>query len=214
MYLFKLDENGEVIQHYGSVLKSSLPQELTVILLEEGDYFVYVTNEDWPATYDDYRLIEPVDIIILECLDNVSDEGLIEGEVGLTSGGEVIEELTIAKGEKEYIFTQLSSKIGEAGKYQWQLLIDKENNRWANVADYCYPYATISEALIANACDEEGKATLRCIVTSGEDKYVSGNVTVTVTEPTAELSNAVSPSVVADNVSTFAPKKVIKFFYR
>ena len=208
MYLFKLDENGEVIQHYGSVLKSSLPQELTVILLEEGDFFVYVTNEDWPATYDDYRLIEPVDIIILECLDNVSDEGLIEGEVGLTSGGEVIEELTIAKGEKEYIFTQLSNKIGEAGKYQWQLLIDKENNHWANVADYCYPYATISEALIANACDEEGKATLRCIVTSGEDKYVSGNVTVTVTEPTAELSNAVSPSVVADNVSTFAPKKV------
>jgi hypothetical protein len=198
-------------------LTDEFPTELIVERRYEGDETVYVTNTNWPSWLEQYRYFDVYvpedewgDIVVTGVYTPSSPDGdgLVYGQVDLIMEGKTVTELVIAPGEKTYVFTELGSAIGEAEKYQWQLLIDKENNRWANILDYCYPYATISEALIANACDEEGKATLRCIVTSGEDKYVSGNVTVTVTEPTAELSKAVAPSVVANNVSTLATKKV------
>ena len=117
----------------------------------------------------------------------VPDENFIKGQVDLTDGANAIGELSIAKGEKTSVFTNLGSEIEGTPLYSWQILIDRENNRWANILDYCYPYAVISEALIVNARDKDGKATLRCIVTAGDKKYVSGELTVTLEEPAAHF---------------------------
>ncbi len=109
-----------------------------------------------------------------------NEEGYIEGQVGLVMDGETVSELVIEPGEKTYVFTELGSAVGDAARYQWQMLIDKENNRWANILDYYYPYAAISEALIANACDETGTATIRCVATKDGIGYVSGEMTLNV----------------------------------
>ena len=115
------------------------------------------------------------------------DDGLVRGKVELELNGEAVSSLTIKKGEKTCVFPTLDSEIVGTPMYSWQVLIDKENNRWANLMDNCYPYIAVTEALIMNACDESGKATLRCIVTAGETKYVSGELMVTLEQPAANL---------------------------
>ena len=59
-------------------------------------------------------------------------------------------------------------------------------NGWAAVKDYVYPYAIISDALIQNALDADGKAYLRCMVTDGDKRFVTPEMAVTL------MSNAVS----------------------
>lgn len=103
-------------------------------------------------------------------------EGYIEGQVGLVMDGEVVTQLTLDRGQKEYVFTQLGDQIQGTPSYQWQIKLD--DGRWANIADYIYPYAVLSEALIANNSSESGAATLRCIVTGEDAKYVSGTIDV------------------------------------
>ncbi len=190
-------ESNNYIEYDGDVtLTDEFPTELIVERKYEGDDAVYVTNTNWPSWLEQYRYFDIYDpetdwgdvaVTGVYTPPTPDEDGFVYGQVDLTIDGETVSELVIEPGEKTYVFTELGNEIDEAGKYQWQLLIDKENNRWANISDYYYPYATISEALIANACDEEGKATLRCIVTSGGQQYVSGEMTVTVAQPTAML---------------------------
>ena len=157
------------------------PTELIVCLEKENDPYVRVTNEDWPEKYAQYRYLDPeYDIVILgEYVAPPADDGLIYGQVGLVMDGQTVETLTIAKGEKTYVFTELGSVIQGTPTYRWQLLIDRENNRWANIQDYVYPYAPISEALIANA-GLDGAATLRCIATQDGVSYASGELDISV----------------------------------
>ncbi len=179
--------NESMWEFHTTVMKSSLPQDLIVKKMEEGDVVVYVTNEVWVSSengdLDEYRYIEAHEIHILEKIEEepvVPDDGLVRGEVGLVIDGEVVEKLTISKGEKTYVFTDLSDKIEGTPTYIWQMLIDRENNRWATVQDYVYPYAPVSDALIANACANDSVATLRCIVNQNGVSYVSGEVEIAV----------------------------------
>lgn len=180
---------------------TDFPADLIVKRISETDiYFVYVTNEDWPAEYDEYRYVGIGDIIITgEYVAPPADDGLVYGQVGLVMDGESVETLTIAKGEKTYVFTELGNAIEGTPTYRWQLLIDRENNRWANIQDYVYPYAPISEALIANA-GLDGAATLRCIATQDGVSYASGELDVTVdpTLPAPELPLIPEPETEAE----------------
>lgn len=175
--------NEEMYEYESSVMKSTLPQDLTVKKVEDDDVVVYITNEVWASTehgdLDDYRFIEAHELIILELIEE-PDDGLIRGEVGLTIDGKTVTSLSIAEGEKTYVFTDLSDKIQGTPNYRWEILIDRENNRWATVLDYVYPYATISEALIANAGTEDSAATLRCIAIYDGKSYVSGELDIAV----------------------------------
>ena len=202
IYLYKLDENGQVIVNTkdGTQMKDTFPQELTVVLLEGITDYVYVINEDWPEKFDEYRIIEFAEIIVIACIDPEPDDGFIRGQVGLTDGSNTINELTVATGEKSYVFTNLGNEIGELATYRWQMRIDKENDLWADIADYFYPYAIVSEALIANAREDDGKATLRCIVTEGDKQYVSNNVRVSVEQPMVSLSQFAAPQKAVSHV--------------
>ena len=202
IYLYKLDENGQVIVNTkdGTQMKDTFPQELTVVLLEGITDYVYVINEDWPEKFDEYRIIEFAEIIVIACIDPEPDDGFIRGQVGLTDGSNTINELTVAAGEKSYVFTNLGNEIGELATYRWQMRIDEENDLWADIADYFYPYAIVSEALIANAREDDGKATLRCIVTEGDKQYVSNNVRVSVEQPMVSLSQFAAPQKAVSHV--------------
>ncbi len=175
--------NDEMYEYKSSVMKSTLPQDLTVKKVEDDDIVVYITNEVWASTehgdLDDYRYIDAYEVIILACIEEPSD-GLVYGQVGLVMDGKTVTSLSIAEGEKTYVFTELSDKLDGDPTYRWELLIDRESNRWATVQDYVYPYAPISAALIANAGQEDGTATLRCIATQDGVGYASGELDISV----------------------------------
>ena len=199
-HLYKEDpeEPGSLIEATGRFLKNDLPQNLTVKLMEEGDFFLYITNEDWPATCYEYRYVDSYELIVLECLEPDQpepDDGFVRGEVGLVMDGEVVTSLAIAQGEKTYVFTELSDKIEGTPIYQWQTLVDKEEDRWATILYYDAPYAALSESLLANSRDQEtGMMTIRCIVTSGDIQYVSGTLNVGLSnEKATEVSGTIPP---------------------
>ena len=208
IYLF----NDQMYEYKSTVLKDTLPQDLTVKKMEETDVVVYVTNEVWSSTefgdLNDYRYIEAHEIIILECLEPDDPEpdnpdGFIEGQVDLVMDGKVVENFTLKRGEKTYVFTDLSDQIEGTPSYQWQTLVDKEDNRWATILYYDAPYAALSESLLANSRDEKtGMMTIRCIVTSGENKYVSGTLNVSLsTEKTTEVSGTIPPKASSQNAA-------------
>lgn len=137
-----------------------------------------------------YELVEIVSGPVTE-----PDDGLVRGEVGLVMDGEVVTSLAIAQGEKTYVFTELSDKIEGTPIYRWQTLVDKEEDRWATILYYDAPYAALSESLLANSRDQEtGMMTIRCIVTSGDIKYVSGTLNVGLSnEKATEVSGTIPP---------------------
>ena len=99
--------NQSMEQFHTTIVKSTLPQELIVKKVEEGDVVVYVTNEVWSSTtdgnLDEYRYVEAHELHILEKIEEepvVPDDGLVRGEVGLVIDGEVVETLTVAKGDR------------------------------------------------------------------------------------------------------------------
>ena len=106
------------------VPKNDFPQNLIVERISEDDlYYVRVTNEDWPAEYNEYRFVSVWEIIIIGAyVPPENDEGYIEGQVGLVMDGKPITQLTIGKGEKTYVFTELGSAIQGTPGYQWQMV--------------------------------------------------------------------------------------------
>ena len=171
-----------ILEDDAYVEKAGFPQDLIVKRMAEDDlYYLYVANEDWPADYDEYRYVSISEVIVTgEYVAPPADDGLVYGQVGLVMDGKTVTSLSIAEGEKTYVFTELSSKLDGNPSYRWQLLIDRENNRWADIQDYVYPYAPISQALIANAGQEDGTATLRCIATQDGVGYASGELDISV----------------------------------
>lgn len=138
----------------------------------------------------EFSWVEEKNVKIVEI--PVNEEGMIEGQVGLVVDGKSVSEITVERGKKRYVSTSLGKLVMGTPTYQWQLLIDKANNRWADISGYSQPYANVSEALLINAFDEEGKATIRCVATVGKNKYVSDNMTVTMVEPTAGSDQGIS----------------------
>jgi hypothetical protein len=206
--------NQSMEQFHTTIVKSTLPQELIVKKVEEGDVVVYVTNEVWSSTtdgnLDEYRYVEAHELHILEKIEEepvVPDDGLVRGEVGLVIDGEVVETLTVAKGDRVYLFTELSDLFVGTPIYTWQLLINRESNSWATVQDYVYPYAAVSEALIANARLENGKATMRCVVTYNGVRYVSGEVDIVIDYE----STPAEPPVLPEEVLSVTDAQIPQF---
>ena len=207
-YKSTIGENGEsllewkgieegIIEDKAYVEKAGFPQDLIVKRMAEDDlYYLYVANEDWPADYDEYRYVSISEVIVTgEYVAPPADDGLVYGQVGLVMDGKTVTSLSIAEGEKTYVFTELSDKLDGDPTYRWELLIDRESNRWATVQDYVYPYAPISQALIANAGQEDGTATLRCIAALDGKNYVSGELDISVDPSLPEPDLPLIPTV-------------------
>ena len=104
-----------------------------------------------------------------------SNESYIEGLVKITCEGS--NSVQLEKGDKLYAFTTLDPSLDSRARYSWEL--KTSSGKWATVSGYVFYYAVISEALLYNAALIDGAAKIRCIVTIGENKYVSDVLSVT-----------------------------------
>ena len=96
----------------------------------------------------------------------------------ITLNGKPITELTVNETEK----VTLSAGVGRASKatYQWQIL-DKENtSRYVDIDDAKSRELSVTYALVGSMLTEDGKAVVRCVITSGDTVTVTTPVTVTV----------------------------------
>ena len=112
-----------------------------------------------------------------------NNENYIEGMVDLTCDGET--NVTLIKGDKIYAFATPDASLGKGVRYSWQL--KTSNGKWATVSGYVSYYAVISEALIANATDENGFAYMRCIVLAQDQEYVSNVLTFCTSDGVPEI---------------------------
>ena len=165
----------EIYEDEAYVLKNDFPQSLIIKRMNaDEEAYVYVTNEDWPEEYDNYRYVYELELTITGEYTPPADDGYIYGKVGIFCEDAVDGTLTLGKGEKVQAFTELDAEISENAKYQWQMKL--EDDRWAAITDCFYSWINISEALITNAKGEN--ATLRCAVTDGTKKYASEELKV------------------------------------
>ena len=96
----------------------------------------------------------------------------------ITLNGKPITELTVNETEK----VTLSAGVGRASNatYQWQIL-DKENtSRYVDIDDAKSRELSVTYALVGSMLTEDGKAVVRCVITSGDTVTVTTPVTVTV----------------------------------
>lgn len=195
---------------------NEIPTELIVELKHEDDEALYVTNTDWPLWLDNYRYIYVEDsenwgyIVVTgvytpdepDTPNEPDEDGLVRGEVSLKVDGEALTGLTIAAGDHVYVFTELSDKFTGEPEYRWQLCIDSENGKWADIQYYVNSYATISEALLVNAGIDGNGAVLRCIASYEGVNYVSSELNIIVDK------NA-TPAEVPDVTKSAVPMKAV-----
>ena len=180
LYLYKIDseDNTKMEQFYGTIMKESLPQDLTVKLNEEGDTFIYVTNEDWPAVYEDYRYVEDYELIILE---KIEEEPEIK--VGVTYNGAPVKELDLYEDSKKPITAKKPAEIEGKVEWAWEVLVGE---KWVRVGDKTTDTLDISYALVVNVLDENGEAKVRAVAIDGETEHPSEPITV-------QMKNAPKP---------------------
>lgn len=215
-YLYKLEDN-QMANYDSTVMKEDLPQDLIVKLVEEGDIYVYVTNNDWPEEIESFRFVEAAEIIITGEYTPPADDGYIYGKVDINCTEAIEGTVFLEKGEKVHAFTSLDIEVSDSAKYQWQIKVDED--RWATITDYIYPYAAISEALILNA--PGGRADIRCIVTDGYNKYASDTLGVEIKENVeayssySALANADGDTTDGDDgIMTSGFEIIIKYTFR
>ena len=165
----------EIYENEAYVLKNDFPQSLIVKRMEaDEEAFVYVTNEDWPEEYNDYRYVDVLELTITGEYIPPADDGYSYGQVNIDCDKAVAGTVYLDEGEKIHAFTSLAIDVSESATYQWQIKL--ADGRWATITDYIYPYAALSEALTKNA--PNGRAEIRCIVTDGYNKYASDTLVV------------------------------------
>lgn len=140
-----------------------------------GEWYRVTTDYTMMAEDFDDLWVSATDVKFIEAEE---EDALIENLVDITMNGKEVTHLALSEGEKEYIFTNVNDALGKFVSYQWQILIDKETDSWANIYDYIYSYAAVSEALVKSCLDENDSATIRCIVSKDGKKYVSEELTI------------------------------------
>ncbi len=147
-----------------------------------GEWYRVTTDYTMMAEDFDDLWVSATDVKFIEAEE---EDALIENLVDITMNGKEVTHLALSEGEKEYIFTDVNDALGKFVSYQWQILIDKETDSWANIYDYIYSYAAVSEALIKSCLDENDSATIRCIASRDGKKYVSDELVIFVEDDVA-----------------------------
>lgn len=204
IYLYKPDDadRTQMVEYYGSIMKAELPQDLIIQLVEEGDFYVYVVNEDWPLKYDAYRYIDPAEIKIIG--------EISETKVGVTYNGEAVDEIVLFEDGKMPLTAQKPEDVTGEVTWSWEILVDAENGTWAKIHDKVKDVCDITYALVVNVLDENGEAKVRAVANDGEDAYKSDPITVKakyIPKPiddvyeNAVTESALIPSVASDGIA-------------
>ncbi len=96
--------------------------------------------------------------------------------------GEKADRLVLMQDEKVSLTAEVTG-IGNP-EYRWQILADRESDRWVNIKGYTKDFCVVSYALIGSMLDDAGNAFLRCAVTEGDSTYLSNIVTVNLSYQT------------------------------
>lgn len=104
--------------------------------------------------------------------------------------GEQTSSIVLPQNEKTELNAQLSDNDGESYSYQWQILVNKESDLWANIYDATQKELSVSYALTSSLLDDSGSAYVRCKATVGSDFITSDPVCVTTAFTGAEKISA------------------------
>ena len=196
-YMYK--EPGSYSQGF---YKSELPQYLRILDVAKAYYGTSLRTYYKLGTIDKsaaediliYNWIWDADVTIVSLPEPEPDdnpEGYVKGKVGLLMDGELVERFTLKRGEKILILTDLADEIEGTPSYQWQMLVEKADNRWANILYAEASFATVTESLVENARNAEtGYMTLRCVVTCAGLQYVSNTVQIALSPASAGNSSS------------------------
>ena len=207
---FHLDPIGE-LHDDGASFWTEWTTEDEAVIFTIGDVYktpwgtwYYVTTENENYAYFNEMWIDVADTVFVE----EDEEILIEGQVGIVKNGEVITEVLLPQRNHVEITAVKGDAISENATYQWQILIDAENERWADIKFYNKATATLSYALVVNVMDETSRSYVRCIITDGENRYVSDVLDVTLAYAAGSKAEYKSTSevdtIALDTVATAA----------
>lgn len=171
--------DGKATKAYETTVSAArFPEELKVVLESDTDRCVKVLNEDWPSIAEDFRYVDYNDIVVVEPVE--TEEGYILGKVSLSGDSVLNNRTTIRKGEKVDVLASAAEDIADGARYQWQVKIGED--KWATITGHTYYYLILTRALLLNFVDNDGVASVRCIVTSGGKSYVSRELRATLSD--------------------------------
>lgn len=99
--------------------------------------------------------------------------------VSIINEGEIINSLIVPENEKRTITAQCTPD-SDNYDYQWQILLDAEEEQWVDIYDAKEASLDVSYALIASVMDAAKGSYLRCLVSNGDVVGISNSIGVTI----------------------------------
>ena len=104
-----------------------------------------------------------------------------EPEVKITYKDSEVAELTLIEDDKVTVFASADGFPADSElSYQWEILVNKNSDSWAKIADRTDKECIISLSLVASLLDSLDRATVRVSVTDGQLVAVSEPLTVQI----------------------------------
>lgn len=119
--------------------------------------------------------------------------------VSITYQGENVSAMLLNLDDKKTLKAE-PSLDGELA-YQWQILANTTAADWVDIQGKDEETCDVTYALVANLLDELQEARLRCVVSDGEETYISNHVTVAVIHESKYTVQSVGYKAPAANLS-------------
>ena len=108
--------------------------------------------------------------------------------IRITLDGEETSSVIIDKFDKQTLKAEADIE-GELS-YQWQIFANTPTSNWVDIRGKNENTCDVTYALVANLLDVANETQLRCVISNGEDSYLSEHVTVSVVYDLAYSSYA------------------------
>lgn len=169
------------------ILKSTVPQELYVKLMpegemQEGDAYLYVTNDDWSSTDDavilygnieNYRYVEKYELKVIAPIED-------DPKPTITQNGKEVDSITILEDGKSPITAKKPDELKGKVDWQWEIYVEGLSNPWVKIEDKTSATCNVTYALVVNLLDDKNQVKLRATASNDDGTYVSDPVTVQV----------------------------------
>ncbi len=121
--------------------------------------------------------------------------------------GNVVEDIYISETEKKTVEAVFE---GEALSYQWQILVDSENEIWASIYDKTAEECEISYALVKNILELSGMAFIRCKIVYDEGEAFTNHLSVSVYEEEDTVSSVEEEMILVSDMQIIEPEEIVE----
>lgn len=118
--------------------------------------------------------------------------------------GKQINEITIKNTDKEMLTASIEGE--SAAEYQWQILLNQQNNFWVNIFDKQENRCEISYALVKNMLNEKDTAFVRCKITSSNGELYTNVVAVKISEEQSTKVPESEEKVLVSDIQVITPE--------